>query len=238
MEKRKRILKNGAGFSAILALLAIISVALNARQDPAGEKNKAPPPQVSEAVVKVLKSLEQSFAGVKTMQTRFVQEKKLAVFKQTIILKGTIVLENPGRFAWHVESPVKYSLVIAGDVIRQWDEDTNKVQKISLSSNPIFKIVSEQMQNWFRGKYASLTGEYEISVVKEKPECVLLFVPRDKSMIKKSIKHVKVTFRKDKRYVKEILIADTTGDTTKMIFSDTLLNRPVKPEVWKVGPRD
>jgi len=203
------------------------------KADPNHEKKM----QVSKKVELILKDLEKVFKDVKTVATDFIQEKRLAVFKQTLVLKGKIFLENPGRLAWRVSTPLKYSLVISGDMLTQWDEDTNTIQKISLSSNPIFKVVSEQLQSWFRGEYLSLAKEYEIRLKNEKPVVVLAFIPRKESVTKKTIKKVVVTFRKDRRYVREILIEDKTGDSTKMTFIETVLNKPIKEEMWEVKAR-
>lgn len=81
----------------------------------------------------VLSRLENKMAGIKTIKTDFIQEKELAVFKQKVVLKGTVYIEKPARLAWHVYSPVKYVMIMSEDTISQWDEDTGKVQKISLS---------------------------------------------------------------------------------------------------------
>ncbi len=94
----------------------------------------------------VLSRLEKKMSGIKTLKTGFVQEKELAVFKQKVVLKGTIYIEKPARLAWHVNEPMKYIMVISQDMISQWDEDTNKVQKISLSKNPAFEAAIGQMQ--------------------------------------------------------------------------------------------
>ncbi len=202
-----------------------------------GETQSRAKVDVPENIEKTLKDLETVFKGVKTVQTDFIQEKRLAVFKQTIVLEGTIVLENPGRLAWHTDKPFRYALVISGDQIQQWDEDSGEVQKISLSSNPIFKVVSEQLQYWFRGNYLSLAEEYTIEMLKEEPVIVLTFTPRKDSLAIKNIKKVTVTFRKDKHYVKEIIIEDRSGDCTTMTFKNTVLNKPIDAKMWEVKQR-
>ncbi|MBN2301009.1 MAG: hypothetical protein JXN60_00700, partial [Lentisphaerae bacterium] len=53
----------------------------------------------SDSIDEILRTLENSFAGITTVQTGFTQEKELALFEQKITLTGRIVLENPGRLA-------------------------------------------------------------------------------------------------------------------------------------------
>ncbi|MDO9287301.1 MAG: outer membrane lipoprotein carrier protein LolA, partial [Thermodesulfovibrionales bacterium] len=67
----------------------------------------------------LLRRLGEKISAFKSLKTDFIQEKELAIFKNKIILKGRIYLQKPGRLAWHVDKPVKYSVVITDKSIRQ-----------------------------------------------------------------------------------------------------------------------
>lgn len=183
----------------------------------------------------VLNRLEKNMSGIKTLKTGFVQEKELAVFKQKVVLKGTVYIEKPARLAWHVNQPMKYIMVMSQDMISQWDEDTNKVQKISLSKNPAFEAAIGQMREWFSGTYTPLLKEYEITVLKENPAS-LKFTPRAQSFAVNVIKSVTVDFRKDEQYIGRIFIEEKSGDTTALTFIDTQLNISLDDSAWKVNP--
>lgn len=183
----------------------------------------------------VLSRLEKKMSGIRTLKTGFVQEKELAVFKQKVVLKGTIYIEKPAHLAWHVNEPMKYIMVIFQNMISQWDEDTNKVQKISLSKNPAFEAAIGQMREWFSGAYTPLLKEYEIMLLKENPAS-LKFTPRAATFAGNVIKSVTVDFRKDEQYINRIFIEEKSGDTTNLSFIDTHLNIPLEDSVWKVDP--
>jgi outer membrane lipoprotein-sorting protein len=183
----------------------------------------------------VLSRLEKNMSGIKTIKTDFIQEKELAVFKQKIVLKGSVYIEKPSRLAWHVYNPVKYVMIMSEDTISQWDEDTGRVQKISLSKNPAFEAAIGQMSTWFSGSYSPLLKEYEISLLREKPVS-LKFAPKPETMAGNVIKSVTVDFRKDEQYINRIFIEEKGGDTTSILFVDTRLNIPVDASVWKAGP--
>jgi outer membrane lipoprotein-sorting protein len=183
----------------------------------------------------VLNRLEKNMSGIKTLKTGFIQEKELAVFKQKVVLKGNVYIEKPARLAWHVNEPMKYRMVISQDMISQWDEDTNKVQKISLSKNPAFEAAIGQMREWFSGTYTPLLKEYEITVLKENPAS-LKFTPRAQSFAGNVIKSVTVDFRKDEKYIGRIFIEEKSGDTTTLNFTDTQLNISLDDSAWKVNP--
>jgi len=183
----------------------------------------------------VLSRLEKKMSGIRTLKTGFVQEKELAVFKQKVILKGIIYIEKPARLAWHVNEPMKYIMVISQNMISQWDEDTNNVQKISLSKNPAFEAAIGQMREWFSGAYTPLLKEYEIMLLKENPAS-LKFTPRAATFAGNVIKSVIVDFRKDEQYINRIFIEEKSGDTTNLSFVDTHLNIPLEDSAWKVNP--
>ena len=84
----------------------------------------------------LLRTIGKKVSNFKSLKTDFVQEKDLAMFRKKIVLRGRIYMQKPSMLAWHVDKPVKYSVVITDKAIRQWDEDTNKVQEMSLCKEP------------------------------------------------------------------------------------------------------
>jgi outer membrane lipoprotein-sorting protein len=66
---------------------------------------------------RVLSDIEKNMSKVKTVQTRFVEKKHMAMFDMPVIIKGRIYIENPDKFAWMVTSPVEYTLIINKDMV-------------------------------------------------------------------------------------------------------------------------
>jgi outer membrane lipoprotein-sorting protein len=181
----------------------------------------------------VLARLESSLAGVKTVRTRFVQEKKLALFKNPLITRGVIQVEPPDRLLWRVESPIKYVLLIDGKQAKQWDGETGKTQKIPLSDNPVFAAVTEQLRSWFGGRYSLLANDYDIVQRSETP-AAFVFTPKPETPPAKMLKSVTVTFREDKRYITSIQIDEAGGDVTVLKFEETEINVPFAPKEWEL----
>ena len=184
----------------------------------------------------VLHRLEDKTSEIRTLKTEFVQEKELAVFKKKIILKGMIFLRKPELFAWHIIEPLCYSMVIKGDILSQWDENTKKTQKISLSKNPAFQVAISQMKDWFSGKYTSMTENYNIIILKRKPVS-LIFIPKINTIVSNVIESVRVIFRDDERYIHQIYIKEKSSNSTLLTFVNTQLNTPLEAAAWEVQPR-
>ncbi|NQU74302.1 MAG: outer membrane lipoprotein carrier protein LolA [Candidatus Omnitrophica bacterium] len=181
----------------------------------------------------VLEDLERIMSGTKTIQADFIQEKSLALFNQKIILKGKVFIQKPGRFSWRVMSPKRYSIVINGSTIRQWDEDTNQVQQVSLSRNFSFRVAIEQMQNWFCGTFKAMLNDYKITLTTKQP-ISLEFIPLKGSVSRNFIERVSVLFQDDAHYIKKVHIKEKSGDSTSLVFINTQLNQPILSSAWKV----
>jgi outer membrane lipoprotein-sorting protein len=184
----------------------------------------------------LLRRMGRQVSDFRSLKTDFVQEKDLAIFKNKIVLKGRIYLQKPGRIAWHVDTPVKYSVLITDTMIRQWDEDTNQVQEISLSKNPVFKVALGQLTTWFNGDYISLLNDYTVRIRRQGP-FVLEFFPKETNAARKFVKSITITFRDDEKYLKQIKIRETSGDMTTLTFEGTVLNAPLEERFFKVDRR-
>ncbi len=184
---------------------------------------------VSEALAK----LESSLADVKTVRTRFVQEKRLALFKHPLVTRGVIQVEPPDRILWRVESPIRYALLIDGKQAKQWDGETGKTQKIPLAGNPVFAAVTEQLRAWFGGRYSLLANDYDIVQRSEAP-AIFVFTPKPETPPAKMLQSVTVTFRADKRYITAIQIDEAGGDVTVLTFEETEINVPFASKEWEL----
>ncbi len=187
-------------------------------------------------VASLLDKVGKDVSGFRTLRTEFVQEKRLAVFQNTVVLKGVIILQKPDRIAWHVMSPVRYSVVISDSSVRQWDEDTNRVQTISLAKNPILQNVLGQLSVWFSGEYRSLLKDFDVSVVKDAP-LAFRFSPKKSNMAAKVIRDIEIEFRDDRRYLRSISIHELGGDSTVITFTGTQFDAPLRERDFEVKQR-
>lgn len=187
-------------------------------------------------IIEMLRRLGENVSAFKSLKTNFVQEKDLAIFQNKIIMKGRIYLQKPNRMAWHVDEPVKYSVVITDKLIRQWDEDTNRVQEIALSGNPVFQNVLNQLTVWFSGDYISLLKDYDVRILKKAP-LVFEFTPKGNNIAGKIIKSITVSLREDEKYLRQIRILELSGDSTTITFKDTIFNAPINDLDFEVKRR-
>jgi outer membrane lipoprotein-sorting protein len=219
----------------ITALSVSMCIMMQTALLPAAEPVSAAASQPADLAA-FLQAIGKKASNFKTLKTEFTQEKKMVMFKEKLTMKGRIYLEKPNKIAWHVDAPVRYSVLITDKLIRQWDEDTNKVQEISLAKNPIFQNVLSQLTVWFSGEYGSLLDTNDVRIVKRDP-LVIEFIPRDNNVSKKVIKSITITFREDQNYLQQLKIQELSGDVTTINFIHTILNAPLTGKHFEVKGR-
>jgi len=215
-------------FSIFLFLPSINIISLTEAQE---EKTR----EVSD-VTNLLRLLGKKISDFNNLKTDFVEEKDLAIFQKKIVLKGRVCIQKPNKIAWHVDKPIKYSVVITDTSILQWDEETNQVQEISLSQNPVFQNVLNQLTVWFTGDFTTFLEDYTIRVLRKSP-FVIEFIPKEKNIAGKFVKSITITLREDERYLKQIKIQETNGDSTTITFNDTIINVPLDSLDFEVKRR-
>jgi outer membrane lipoprotein-sorting protein len=225
----KKIIGSNTSILSLAACCLFFAVSLAFAAEPAARGA-----QESPDLSAFLNSLGKQVSGFKTLSTDFTQEKQMAMFKDKLVLKGRIYIQKkPSQLAWHVDSPLRYSVLITDKVIRQWDEDTNQVQEISLAKNPIFQNVLNQLTVWFSGEYGSLLAVNSARLLKSTP-LIIEFTPRETNMAKKAIKSITITFREDRKYLQEFRIQELNGDITTIHFINTRLDVPLDAQRFEV----
>lgn len=176
---------------------------------------------------------QEGLQQVSSIASDFVQEKRLALFRDPLAIRGRLYLSTDGRFAWETHWPVRCKLVVADGRIRQWDDETGRVQTISMRDNPAASAVHAQMSVWFSGRYEELADTYTVELVSEQP-VVFVFRPIAGTPAADYLQTVEVQLRPDGRYLDKVRIFERSGDQTSISFVNTVLN-PVLPDAtWDV----
>lgn len=183
-----------------------------------------------------LVELEKAFSKIKTVQTDFVQTKKLKLFKNPVKIKGQVILEVPDHLLWRVHEPIQYVFMLKGKNAVEWDQETNKIKKIPFSDNPVFKEVIIQIKSWFSGEFSQLKKSYTLNILTEKP-LVLSFKPKENNKAVHVIEEIRIVIREDRRYIDSMTINEVSGDTTITTFQNVSINKDIPAKSWEIKPQ-
>jgi outer membrane lipoprotein-sorting protein len=171
----------------------------------------------------VLARLARGAAGIETVQGRVKQEKRLEMFRDTVVSRGRFAYRSPDRLRWELTDPVATGFVITGPSGRRWHGLTGKTQPFALESDPMMRVVAGQILASVRADFSPLQKEYRISVSSESPVTLLLepLVPNP------FVERVTVTFSQGSDRVESVAVREKGGDQTTFSFSDVEVNRPL-----------
>ncbi|MBN2591448.1 MAG: outer membrane lipoprotein carrier protein LolA [Sedimentisphaerales bacterium] len=184
----------------------------------------------------ILMELEKSFSKIKTVQTDFVQTKKLKLFKHPVTIKGHILLQVPDSLLWRVYEPVQYALMLKGKKAVEWDQETGKTKDLLFANSQVFEQILVQIKSWFSGEFSELKKNYNLRILNQNP-LTLSFAPKETNQIKHAIKELRVVIRTDRRYIESMTILEVNGDTTTTLFEKVLLNQDIPTIKWDVSPK-
>ena len=180
----------------------------------------------------MLNAIELNMKNVKTVQAKFVQKKKMAMFDMPVTIKGELYIENPDKFAWVVKEPIEYTLIITDDLVKKWDPSTG-VHKLSLKENPMFKAMIEQITFWFSGSYASCKKDYDIEL-NNNDLIELKFTPKEHNQASQMLTNIILVFQNNQKYISKIQLLEKNNDLTEIIFNDTILSEEIDKTVWEI----
>lgn len=223
---------------AISSIASLVLVGLAFAAEPATKPPTSQPTAhnpTTRASQEVLDKLQQELTSVETIEADFAQEKQLKVLKHKLKITGHFALQKPDKLVWIVDKPVKYAIKVEGDELRQWDEDTNKVQVVHVGGDPTFKAITDQLQSWFLGDYRTLAESYDVYLESESP-LTLGFTPKSGTMVASVLSHVDLIFSGDGKYLDKMIIREAGGDVTTLNYIDTRINQPIAKETWEIPP--
>ncbi len=222
IELRWRLLRRFAAAGLVAASLAVARSSFAAETDASADSLRA-----------ALAAWQEGLQQVSTISSDFTQEKRLALFRDPLAIQGRLFLSTDGRFAWETHSPVRYKLVVADGRIRQWDEESGRVQTISMRDNPAASTIHSQMSVWFSGRFEELADTYSVELIAEQP-VVFRFRPILGTPAADYLQAVEVQLHPDGHYLNHVRIFERSGDQTFISFVHTVLNPDLPDATWDV----
>ncbi|PHR30229.1 MAG: cell envelope biogenesis protein LolA [Desulfotalea sp.] len=176
-------------------------------------------PAAKDDLGRFMAKLEDTAAKIDSFRAVFIQEKELSLFAETIVFHGELVVVRPDRLRWEFTDPVPSILVLNGDKGLRCSDQAAPVN-FDLNSDPVMRIVAEQLWLWLGGDYSKLG---EAFFLQKKGADSLIITPKNPSMAE-YIQTVTITFDQTTMQPARVEILEPGGDLTRLLFSDYTFN--------------
>ena len=159
---------------------------------------------------------------IKTLQSDFVQTKKMDFLDKSIITQGKMSLKTPNLLSWKYTKPYQYSLVFKENKI--YINDQGKKSSVDAKSKTFEKInkliVGSSNGQMFKDP------EFSVSYLKNANYNIAKFIPKSSQLLK-YIKVIELYFPKNASTVSQVNMTEASGDTTNIVFKNTKINAQI-----------
>ena len=208
-------MKKKAIFIALLALLATSAWA----QKPLTEVESQ----------KVMATLTETAASMKTLQCRFVQEKTSSMLAEPSVAEGTMYFAAPDQLRWEYTSPYAFALVVNGDRIEKVTD--GKTEVLDGKSGRMYQGMVGLIMGSASGKNLFDTSVFDVALYDEDTYWRADMTPKRRDM-KRMFSQLVFRFDKKTNGISRVEFKDAGGDVTSIRFEDIKLNEAIDNSVF------
>ena len=164
------------------------------------------------------------FDAVKTIYSRFTQEKYMSLLTEPVVSEGVFSFEkSPARIRWEYKKPFKNGFILDGASAFRLEDGKKTPVKGVMARN-----MAAQMLVWLSFDLPTLSKTYAVTVF---DGGVRLTPLSDKN---KMLEEISVWFAADNpQALAKIQMTEPGGDYTVLTFTDTQINKPLAEDAFK-----
>jgi outer membrane lipoprotein-sorting protein len=162
-----------------------------------------------------------------SIESAFIQEKKMDILRDKIISKGSFYFKKPGKLRWEYTEPFPYLMIINNNKVLIRDE--KKQTKYDLNSNKMFKEINNVMIGSVQGNLFTDEASYK-SVFYENEKFYMVEMTPLTKILKEYLKTVSIYFDKKDLTVSSLKMTEPSGDYSIITFTGKKLNADIPGE--------
>ncbi|MBO6200555.1 MAG: outer membrane lipoprotein carrier protein LolA [Chryseobacterium sp.] len=159
---------------------------------------------------------------IKTLQSDFVQTKKMDFLDKNIVTQGRMSLKSPNTLSWKYTKPYQYNIIFKENKI--FINDQGKKSSVDAKSKT-FEKINKLIVGSSNGKMFS-DPEFTVVYLKNSTSNIAKFTPKSAQLLK-YIKQIELHFPKNQTTVSQVNMTEASGDTTNIVFKNTKINAPI-----------
>lgn len=193
----------------------------------AQEKGFKPVQDVSKTKAVLAKLSE----NTKSVQSKFVQEKRLSFLSENIISKGEFYFKSPNQLRWEYSEPFNYIIVFNNKNI--YIKDDEKLSTFDTESNKMFSEINNMMIGTIQGNLFTDSDRFDVKYFENASQYLLELDPKLPEM-KSMLKTIKIYIDKSDISVAKIKMIESSDDYTSIDFTERKLNQPIDDDKFNI----
>jgi outer membrane lipoprotein-sorting protein len=166
-------------------------------------------------------------ASVNTIQSDFVQEKKLSVLDNMLISKGQFSFKRENNIRWEYIQPYKYLIIISKGKIFIKEDKEHK--QYDIQSNKMFQEMNKFISGCIQGDILKNEKDYSISYFEDSQYFFVTLVPVSEKM-RQMLNEIQIWFDRKDLTVSRIRMMEPGGDYTRIDFTGKKVNIDIPVE--------
>jgi outer membrane lipoprotein-sorting protein len=183
-------------------------------------------------VVKDVSSFKSNFkkqsADIKSISSKFTQEKVLTALTEKITSNGTFQFKRENKVKLEYLKPFSYTMVMSGD--KMLVRDDQKENRMNLKSNKLFQQINKIMIDCIQGSILE-SKDFTTRVFENDKMFLLEMTPVSKSL-KNFFETIVLKVEKSDYSLSSMQMNEQGGDLTLLTFTDKKINVPVPDEAF------
>lgn len=204
----------------IVLLLSVLSVSAQRMQKANGAQQ-----------AKMISVINATAASIKTIESNFTQVKSVSFLNEKVKSYGRMYYSNQGKLRWEYVSPYKYTFAINGGKV--YIKSGTKSQVIDIRTSRLFNSIAQIMINSITGKSLKANGDFNTQMYVDGNEWIAVLTPK-KAQMKKMFRTVQLHFNSHHSMVSEVVMTETSGDSTVITLSGVKTNENIPNQIFFV----
>ena len=177
------------------------------------------------------KKFNDESAKIKSISSNFEQEKELTILSEKIISKGEFRFKRENKIRIEYLDPFYYLMIINGD--KMIIKDDQNETTMNVRSNKLFQQVNNIMVESVNGTIID-NEDFSVRIFEDASRYLMEMTPVDKTL-KGFFNTIIIYADKDSFSVTQILMNESSGDTTLIKFVNRNLNAQLSDEIFTLN---
>jgi outer membrane lipoprotein-sorting protein len=177
------------------------------------------------------KKFNEEAAKIKSISSNFEQEKELTILSEKIISKGEFRFKRENKIRIEYLDPFYYLMIINGD--KMIIKDDQNETTMNVRSNKLFQQVNNIMVESVNGTIID-NEDFSVRIFEDASRYLMEMTPVDKTL-KGFFNTILIYADKESFSVTQILMNESSGDTTLIKFVNRNLNAQLSDEIFTLN---